>query len=107
MAFSLRTCIAAFSRSSVEERSSIVVWSCEMLVSVSLKSNRCEISRCGLVDGVADLLEVHLGDDVERELVFRHAREDTVLRSRPPSAGAVRYHVSSREDARVAKGSGL
>ena len=58
-----------------------------------------------LVDGVANLLQVHLGDDVERELVFRHAREDTVLRS--ATVRGVRYHVTSREDARVAKGSGL
>ena len=37
-----------------------------------------------LVDGVADLLQVHLGDDVEGGLVFRHAREDTVPGSPPP-----------------------
>ena len=55
-----------------------------------------------LVDGVANLLQVHLGDDVEGELIFRHAREDTA-----PCHRAVRYHVTSREDARVAKGSGL
>ena len=32
---------------------------------VSLKSKRWEISRCRLIDGVAHLLHVDLGDDIE------------------------------------------
>ena len=60
-----------------------------------------------LVDGVADLLQVDLGDDVEGELVFRHGAEDTVSAPAPPPPRGSLSIGTSREDARVAKGSGL
>ena len=60
----------------------------------------------GLVDGVADLLQVDLAHDVEGELVFGHVAQLTLGRCGVASRFAI-LEGAPREDARAAKGSGL
>ena len=60
----------------------------------------------GLVDGVADLLQVDLAHDVEGELIFRHGWHRTAGRCGAARGFAI-LGSAPWEDARVAKGSGL
>ena len=85
--------MSALSRASLSVSSSIDFSLSSIEVPVFLKSKRVATSRARLVDRVADLLHVELGDDVER----RHACSySSLTASRDTRLAAVRSWRATR-----------
>ncbi len=101
-AFSFSTSTAALSRSSVEERTSISSASWLTLVPVSLKSNRCAISRRAWSTAFATS-GIETSETMSNEKSCLAIRGHPIVEARRPPLLSFRV----REDARAAKGSGL